>query len=183
MTDAAERKAFKDSHETAYRRLMRGAVRKGLLTKGERDVTMALLNVWFHHRNGPKKFIHPSRAAIAKKAGVSEKTVSRTLYLLRSCGALIVMSDLRGGHHRATRYRFDDLALLVMCGLDIEVFNAAMTGKNAITYRDICPAKNRQNTGTKCPTVYKTVEPLFEGGDFAFPNVVPMLRRQGGGNA
>lgn len=162
--------SFKDSQEAAYRRLMRGWVRRAPFTKAERDVTLAILNVWFHHRNGAKKYIHPSRYALANKAGVSVKTVSRALETLRSGGALVVMSDTKGGRSTATRYRVDDLCLLAMCGVDIAEMNAAMSGVK----RDICPGKNGKKSGTKCPTVKINVAPVFEPQNFENHNVVPL---------
>lgn len=168
-------KAFRDSHEAAYRRLMRWWVRKAPFTKAERDVTLALLNVWFHHRNGPKKYIHPSRRKIAKTAGVSVKTVSRALDTLRMGGALVVMSDTKGGRNTATRYRFDDLSLLAMCGVDIPEIVAAMTPIK----RDICPGKNGQKSGTKCPTVITNVTHGVGISDSSISNVVQM-RAAGG---
>ncbi len=164
---------FKDSHEAAYRRLMRGAVRKSPMTKGERDVTLAMLNVWFHHRNGPKKYIHPSREALAKKAGVSVRTVATVLSILRDSGALIVMSDhLKGGQGRATRYRFDDLSLLAMCGLDMGQFNAAMSGGNRDIYRAVSPRSKRFETVQKLHTVLSDVEAFSKNTISVSGNVV-----------
>lgn len=65
--------SFKDSQEYTLRRLVRGAVRKSPLTRDERDVTLALVNVWFHHRHGPKGYIHPGCQALAKKQTSARK--------------------------------------------------------------------------------------------------------------
>lgn len=146
--------SFKDSQEAAYRRLMRDAVRKGGFSKSERDVTLAILNMWFHHRNGPKGFIHPSRKMIAKKADVSVKTVSRTLAMLRGFGALVPVSGTRGGKSHATQYKVDDLGLYQLCGGDMQKIIAAMTPAK----RDKCPGINGAQSGTKCPTVYSNVQ-------------------------
>lgn len=110
--------SFKDSQEAAFRRLVRQAIRKGDLTKGERDVTLAIVNLWFHHRNGPKGYIHPGREKLAKSAGVTVKTVSRTLASLRAAGVLTPLNGVSGGGKTPTHYTVNTHALLVLCGCD-----------------------------------------------------------------
>lgn len=108
--------SFKDSQEAAFRRLVRGAIRKSEMTKSERDVTLAFVNHWLHHRNGKKAFVHPGREQIAKKAKVTVKTVSRTLAMLRAAGVLVPLKHLNGGKGKATEYRVNISALMVLCG-------------------------------------------------------------------
>ncbi len=54
--------SFRDSNEAAFRRAVRDAIRKSALTKSEQAVTLALANLWFHHK-APKGVMHPGRAA------------------------------------------------------------------------------------------------------------------------
>lgn len=109
---------FKDSQEANFRRMVRQAVRKGDFTKGERDVTLAVINMWFHHKGGPKPYIHPGREKIAKKAGVTVKTVSRCLSMLRSAGVLVAVNGLSGGGKIATKYTVNVWSLMTLCGCD-----------------------------------------------------------------
>lgn len=109
---------FKDSQEAAFRRIIRQAIRKGPFTKSHRDVTLALFDHWFHHKSGPKGYIHPGRAKLAKKARTTEKTVSRCLASLRSAGVISPAGSLKGNRYQATEYTVDPLALLVFCGCD-----------------------------------------------------------------
>lgn len=105
---------FKDSQEQAFRRLVRAAIRKGDFTKGERDVTLALVNHWFHHKAKGK--MHPGLAKIARQAKVTEKTVSRTFGKLRDAGIMIALTPLKGNRYKATEYVLDLVALMVFCG-------------------------------------------------------------------
>ena len=106
---------FKKSQEAAHRRFVRSMIRKGPFTKGERDVTLALVNYWFHHKGGAKDYIHPGRKKLAKKAGVSVRTVASTLALLRDWGAIKAVGHLNGLHGNATEYVVDEYALLAFC--------------------------------------------------------------------
>lgn len=108
--------SFKDSQEAAFRRIVRDAVRKGPFTKGERDVTLALVNHWFHHKSNGTGIIHPGRGKLAKKAGVTEKTVSRLLKRLREAGVISAQGHLKGNRYKATEYEVDETALLIFCG-------------------------------------------------------------------
>jgi hypothetical protein len=110
--------SFRDSNEAAFRRLVRAAIRKSEMTRGEQAVTLVLANLWFHHRNGPEGVIRPGRERIGRAAGVSIKTVTRTLAKLRSAGCLIAVSHDKGGR-AATRYRLRLLPLLVLCGANL----------------------------------------------------------------
>lgn len=109
--------SFKDSQEAAFRRIVRDAIRKGPFTKSERDVTLALVNHWFHHKSKSDP-IHPGRDLLARKARVTEKTVSRTLSKLRAVFILDPVSNLSGGFQTATKYRVNVRALLWLCGCD-----------------------------------------------------------------
>ena len=121
--------SFKDSQEHAFRRLVRAAIRKGDFTKGERDVILALVDHWMHHKaKGP---IHPGRNKLAKRAGVSVRTVSSTLASLRAAGVLNPVSNLHGGFGTATRYRVNIHALMTLCGCDwLDDFLQGCRGSN-----------------------------------------------------
>lgn len=107
---------FQNSQEQAFRRLVREAIRKCPdFTKSERDVCLAMVNLWFHHKGGPKGYIHPGRALLAKRAKCTEKTVSRSLAKLRAIGAIIPLNEPNGGRI-ATRYQVSISDLLIFCG-------------------------------------------------------------------
>lgn len=87
------------------RRDARRRVGKLPLTKSERDILMALVNLWFAHRY-KSGFIHPGREWLAKKAKVkSVKTVSRALSLFRDTGWVEAGAYQKGGTGKATHYR------------------------------------------------------------------------------
>lgn len=109
--------SFKDSQEAAFRRIVRDAVRKGPFTKCERDVALALVNHWFHHKSKAAP-IHPGRALIARKANVTEKTVSRAMAKLRAAFVLDPVANLSGGYKTPTKYRLNIPALMTLCGCD-----------------------------------------------------------------
>ena len=108
--------AFRDSQEAAFRKMVRDAIRKGPFTRAERDVTLAMVNHWFHHKSGQKPFIHPNRATIARKARVTEKTVSRAFGALRAASVLRAVSGTKGGQSVATKYHVNIWALMTLCG-------------------------------------------------------------------
>lgn len=107
--------AFKDSQEAAFRRVIRQAIRRGPFSKSERDVTLAFVNHWFQHRNSEKKVVHPGRRKLAKRAGVSVRTVASTLDLLRRHGAIVAVAHLHGLHGNATEYVVNVPALTDLC--------------------------------------------------------------------
>lgn len=112
---------FKTSTEAAWRRVVRAAIRnadKGDLTKTEKDLTIAIVNLWFHHRNGPRGYIHPSKKVLAKKAKCSVRTVATCLTKLRNVGALRPVSHMRGGKGFSTRYKVNLRSLFTFCGCD-----------------------------------------------------------------
>lgn len=166
---------FRRSHEQAFRRLVRDAVRRGPFTKSERDVTLALVNLWLHHKGGPKPYVHPGRESLARKAGCTIKTVSRTLAKLRAAGIADVISNPRGGRDAATRYRLDVVALLAFCGCDwLDDFTRARgfhAARNVPQSKPEMSHKEAKDCGTKCPTVLRdrascTEEPIQEGEAF-----------------
>ena len=132
--------------------MVRDAIRKGDFTKGQRDVTLALVNTWFHHRGGPKGYIHPGRKALAKKAGVCVRTAASTLAMLRASGVCLPIANLKGGQGAATRYKLNLHALLTLCGCDwLDTF---MSG-----YTRNCTVKTEElhgKVGQKLHTVLKT---------------------------
>jgi hypothetical protein len=145
--------AFKDSQEAAFRRFVRDAIKRGPFTKSERDVTLAVVNHWLHHKGGPKPFIHPSRESMAKKAGVSVKTVSRALDLLRMIGGISAVSSIKGGKGKATQYRVNAWQLMAYCGCDwVDEFTRGATANVSVS-----TAKCLGMVGTKCPTVLRDV--------------------------
>jgi len=111
-------KKYVDSAEFSFRRMVRAAIRRSEMTKSDRDVTLAMANLWFHHRNGPKKHIHPGRKKLAKSAGVSIKTVARCLAKLQAARIIIAIKYPRGEGQNPTQYTVDLAALLTYCGCD-----------------------------------------------------------------
>lgn len=115
----AEIADFRKSQEQATRNLIRQAVRSHRgFTKSERDVTLALINVWFHHKDGAEGYIHPGRRLLASRARVSQRTVTSLLARLRDAGVLVVLGHLNGGPHMATQYAVNEMALLDLCAGD-----------------------------------------------------------------
>lgn len=109
---------FSDSGEAAFRRLIRAAISQGPFTKSQRDVTLAFFNHWLHHKASAKGFVHPSREALAKGAGCTVKTVSRTLGLLRAAGVISPMTGLRAGQGKSVQYKVKTYPLFCLCGMD-----------------------------------------------------------------
>ena len=102
---------YKDSTENAYRRLVRAAIRKSNMTKSDRDITLAIVNLWFHHRNGPKGYIHPGRKHLAKKANVSIITVARCLTRLRDSHVILAIKNPKGEGQKPTHWLDEFMAL------------------------------------------------------------------------
>jgi len=107
---------FKDTPDAAYQRMVRSAIRKSEMTKSDRDITVAIVNLWFHHRNGPKGYIHPGRKHLAKKARVTIMTVARCLAKLRAGGMITPVRNLHGEGQNPTHYTVNIHAILVFCG-------------------------------------------------------------------
>lgn len=106
---------FRDSQEAAFRRVIRQCIRRGPFTKSEREVVMAFINHWFHHRNSTKGVVHPGRKKLAKRAGVSVRTVASVLDMLRAHKVIDPVAHLHGLHGNATEYTVCTVALTVLC--------------------------------------------------------------------
>lgn len=106
---------FKKSQEQAFRRTIRDLIRGGPFSKGERDVILAFFNHWFAHRNNEKGFVHPGRKKLAKRAGVTVRTVASTLALLREHHAIQAVGHLNGLQGMATEYTVSIEALRLLC--------------------------------------------------------------------
>jgi predicted DNA-binding transcriptional regulator YafY len=98
---------------------MRSAVNRSDLTRTEKEIITAILNLWLHHRNGPLGYIHPSKRMIARRATCTERTVQRCLQMLKASGVLIVVRNEKGGRRLAPHYRLNLIGLLTLCGSDI----------------------------------------------------------------
>lgn len=138
---------FNAGSEAAFRRVIRNQIRKGPFTKGQRDVALAFFNHWFFHRTSTKKVVHPGRDKLARKAGVTIRTVTRTLDILRAHGAIIAVAHLEGLHGKATEYVVDIVAMTELCDLkktDIRVnggTNCTAVGRDTMSRRscDVLP--------------------------------------------
>jgi DNA-binding transcriptional ArsR family regulator len=111
--------SFKASQEAAFRRVVREVIRDSYMSKGEQAVTLAVVNLWLHHRNGPKGHIHPGRERLARSAKVSVRTVASTLAKLREGGVLIVVARPRGEGQKPTQYRVNLIEIFRFCGADL----------------------------------------------------------------
>lgn len=133
--------SFKDSQEAAFRRVVRDTIRRTAFSKADRDVTLALVNHWFVHRHSPKGVVHPGRDKLARKAGVSIKTVSRCLDMLRHFGVLTAVAHLEGLHGKATEYQVSIPALMGLRSLkkaDLSVnggTNVPTSGRDKMSHR------------------------------------------------
>jgi hypothetical protein len=106
---------FKSSLEAAYRRRLRGAVRNSALTRAERDVLLAFLNHWLHHRHKAGGVVHPGRARLAKAARVSERSVIRALAYFRDQKIITAVAHLKGTGRQATEYALNVPVLEQVC--------------------------------------------------------------------
>jgi hypothetical protein len=105
---------FRQSTEFAFRKLVRASIQKHApFPPNHRNILVALVDLWFHHRNGPLGCIHPSREQLVKTANCKRETVKRALGVFREIGILIVVSDMKGGRKKATRYKVDIEAVLL----------------------------------------------------------------------
>jgi DNA-binding transcriptional ArsR family regulator len=157
---------FKDSKAFSFQKAIRADIRKSDMTRGEKDVTLAIVNLWFYHKSGPKGFIAPGRAALAKKASVTERTVSRALAMLRAAGVLEATSNLNGEGQKRTRYKVRMLPLMLLCGSDIPEWiegdlKPYIGAKMSRHSDEKCPATG----GTKCPTIIRDVQGDQASGD------------------
>jgi len=117
---------FEKSPEYAMRRLVRSIIRKtDKLSKHQRDILLAIVNLWVHHKNGPKGYIHPGKKMLAKKARVSLATVKRTLKMLRGERIIIPRKYLKGGAPGcATQYTVN-VEMLILSYADMRQLNEA----------------------------------------------------------
>lgn len=135
---------FKDSAEAAFRRMVRESVRGASdLTRAERDATLVLLNLWFHHRSGARGHIMPTKEMVAKKAKVSPRSVCTLFTKLRASGVLVASSKTTGGRSRPTRYRLNISNLLTLCGCEFPEWIAGISLSEA----GAKPRKNRAIEG------------------------------------
>jgi hypothetical protein len=116
---------FRKSREASWRRYLRSAVRQSAMSRAQKDVTMGVLNLWLHHRNGLKGVIHPGRERLAKGAKVSVRTVASTLKALRDAGVLKASKHAYGEGQKPTEYTMNTLALIVHCGGELPEWVAA----------------------------------------------------------
>lgn len=129
--NAGGRKKFLASDHGQERSLARQAVnkafREGQFSRTERDVALAILNLWFHHRGAQMMgVIRPGRKYLAKHCGCCVRTVASVLKRLREANILLTIAYAKGGR-RATQYRLDTHALMVWCGVKFpEVANGAL---------------------------------------------------------
>lgn len=166
-------KNFKDSQEAEFQRMMRRTLCNCPdMTNGERAVTMAIMNHWFHHKSGPKNYIHPSRKSIAKKARVSVATVKRTLGMLRSACVITSIGRENGGWHNATRYKFNTINFLTLCGGDwVDEFMRGAVWEFPQNDPQDHPEMTRKVEGQNDPLLKGTLNPIQdchekpEGGD------------------
>jgi hypothetical protein len=139
--NAEQTGTFKDSQEASFRRIIRQTIRKGPFTKSEREVVLAFINHWFQHRKSTKGVVHPGRKKLAKRAGVSIRTVASVLDLLRTHGVIDAKAHLHGLHGNATEYTVCTVALTELCAkkkADIRVDgvqNCTGTGRAKIAHR------------------------------------------------
>ena len=119
------------------RRLVRSIIRKtDKLSKHQRDILLAIVNLWVHHKNGPKGYIHPGKKMLAKKARVSLATVKRTLKMLRGERIIIPRKYLKGGAPGcATQYTVN-VEMLILSYADMRQLNEAAQGVQNCTLAD-----------------------------------------------
>lgn len=110
---------FHNGQEAAFRRLVRDVVKRSHLTKSEQAVCLSVMNLWFHHRNGATKTIHPGREKLAKSANVSVRTVATTLAKMREAGVLVAVAHPRGEGQKPTEYKVKLSLIFDFCGADI----------------------------------------------------------------
>lgn len=107
MTAAVIQVDFAASQAAREARDVRKIVRRAELTKSERDVLLALVNLWFYHRTKAHPEFHPGRKKIAKKSDVSLRTVDSAIVKFKALGVLLVVGYPKGGGRCATRFALD----------------------------------------------------------------------------
>jgi hypothetical protein len=164
---------FKDSAESALRKLLRDAVRnavgKGHLTRAQRDVTAYLVNLWHYHKGGPRGYMAPGHERIAFKARVSVRTSATTVGLLVKAGVLTVVGCPTGGKDHA-RLTLDIAQLLAFCGCEIpahlegklRAYTPAKTTPEKAEIACVTPAKIACGEKVHIIDIYTNVETDFE---------------------
>lgn len=167
---------FRKSQEQAYRRLVREFVRKGPFSKSERDVALAIVNLWFHWK--AKGAIRPTRETLAKKADVSVRTVAGTVAKLRDAQILVPLSGGNGGRSKATEYRLSEYRLLEFCGADLDAIFSELTSSNRANLHGIAPQETVQILHTHIDTNHNANGDVAPQGG----KVVPLPIRKAGGH-
>jgi hypothetical protein len=108
---------FRDSIEWQMRNLLRKALRGAPMSADQRNIAEKFLNLWIYYRNGPRRYIQPGMAKIAKCTMTSLRTVTRTTAVLREAGVMNAVGTPAGGKVNA-RYTMDVDALLMFCGYE-----------------------------------------------------------------
>jgi hypothetical protein len=136
---------FSKTVEARFQRQLRADVRKSALTRSEKDVLIAFLNHWFHHRHkGP---VHPGRKKLAKRANVHINSVKATLAMLREFGAIEATAFLFGKCGNATEYTVSLPHLEALCRtpkVALKAYRAVNRG----------PKMSGSREDKKCPPSY-----------------------------
>jgi hypothetical protein len=159
--EASQVQEFRDSTEFAFRKKIREAIWDGApFPANHRAVLIAVVDLWFFHRNGPKGYIHPSRQKLADRARCKVRTVSTALGVFRRLGILIPVSGVKGGKGFATRYSVDLSAVLVICDREdlVEAFLQFDTAQLCPTDGPSYTAQNLQTVKEERSTCRRPVE-------------------------
>lgn len=92
---------FAKSMPGQERSIVRQALAKAKLTNNRKAVLKSMIDLWFANRH--RSEIHPGAEKLAKKAGVSERTVRSYLGEFRQAGWIVALAYEKGGR-KATRY-------------------------------------------------------------------------------
>jgi hypothetical protein len=165
--------------EAAYTRRI---IRRSDFTRAERDILIALTNLWFHHRNGRKGFIHPGRNMLAKKAKASIRTVASALALFRDLDFLTAQRYASGGTGCATQYTvsiraiwdFIDPDNVQMMPGELEKIHRQTVQQTGSFDDENCTVSACNN----CTLSYLTYEPTLNENP-AFKSVQPSIAEAG----
>jgi hypothetical protein len=131
------RKSFRDSRQHKTNLLIRWAIRRlhhTKLFKGEKAVLLALFNHAMHHDGDTYA---PGRELLAKRAGVSVRTVARAMDRLREMLVIRNVAYANGAHNRKTQFTIDWNALFALIGIKMTDAWLWMLG-SAETLRSRC---------------------------------------------
>lgn len=158
--------------QAEVRRIIR-KIRRVMLTKSERDILMAVVNLWFHHANGPLGYIHPGCETLANRANVSVITVKRALSRLRDYGVISAINHAKGGRNHATDYTvnliklrevFDPSGVVTIPGVLVEFVPVRST--QSVTNDTVCTTRNDTVYGYQNDTPsIEASDPSQEGGE------------------